>query len=255
MFRTRTLSLVLSYCLIWRVGGEFDRVLEVEMYGSRPGNVDSLVVPSRDYYKYEELSDNNIEEKVTGHTTQSVEEEALAGYQKKVSGRNRKQLVVDDEALAAVDAELIERSGPGSCYQCSTLTDTTGLCQDIGRYHHLKTENKSNLPQFENKCSNSAKFCQVRRVDYKVDNMKGYAQWSLERACVQECDPFCVSMGGRTKVTYCTSCCRWDGFTRDAEGIWESGPRNDLCNMDNSAAKDRAHVALALFLLLELYYY
>ena len=30
--------------------------------------------------------------------------------------------------------------------------------------------------------------------------MKGYAQWSLERACVQECDPFCVSMGGRTKV-------------------------------------------------------
>ena len=40
----------------------------------------------------------------------------------------------------------------------------------------------------------------VRRVDYKVDNMKGYAQWSLERACVQECDPFCVSMGGRTKV-------------------------------------------------------
>ena len=117
------------------------------MYGSRPGNVDSLVVPSRDYYKYEELSDNNIEEKVTGHTTQSVEEEALAGemvmicgniililgycsgYQKKVSGRNRPQLVVDDEALAAVDAELIERSGPGSCYQCSTLTDTTGLCQ------------------------------------------------------------------------------------------------------------------------------
>ena len=49
------------------------------MYGSRPGNVDSLVVPSRDYYKYEELSDNNIEEKVTGETTQSAEEEALAG--------------------------------------------------------------------------------------------------------------------------------------------------------------------------------
>ena len=116
------------------------------MYGSRPGNVDSLVVPSRDYYKYEELSDN-IEEKVTGQTTKSAEEEALAGeigmicviiililgycsgYQKKVSGRNRPQLVVDDEALAAVDAELIERSGPGSCYQCSTLTDTTGLCQ------------------------------------------------------------------------------------------------------------------------------
>ena len=49
------------------------------MYGSRPGNVDSLVVPSRDYYKYEELSDNNIEEKVSGETTQSAEEEALTG--------------------------------------------------------------------------------------------------------------------------------------------------------------------------------
>ena len=104
----------------------------------------------------------------------------------------------------------------------------------------------------------------VRRVDYKVDNMKGYAQWSLERACVQECDPFCVSMGGRTKVkcllgyllficlfiiqvTYCTSCCRWDGFTRDAEGIWESGPRNDLCNMDNTAAR---HGAVAVLIIL-----
>ena len=49
------------------VGGEFERVLEVDMYGSRPGSgsgsVDSLVVPSRDYYKYEELSDTVL------HTT------------------------------------------------------------------------------------------------------------------------------------------------------------------------------------------
>ena len=62
-----------------------------------------------------------------------------SGYQKKVSGRNRPQLVVDDETLAAVDAELIERSGPGSCYQCSTLTDTTGLCQvRVVRGHMVK---------------------------------------------------------------------------------------------------------------------
>ena len=51
------------------------------------------------------------------------------------------------------------------------------------------------------------------------------------------------------QVTYCTSCCRWDGFTRDEEGIWESGPRNDLCNMDNSAARDGVAVAVALFLI------
>ena len=48
------------------------------------------------------------------------------------------------------------------------------------------------------------------------------------------------------QVTYCTSCCRWDGFTRDAEGIWESGPRNDLCNMDNTAARHGAVVVLVL---------
>ena len=55
------------------------------MYGSRPGNVDSLVVPSRDYYKYEELSENNIEEKVSGETTQSAEE-ALAGDMETADG-------------------------------------------------------------------------------------------------------------------------------------------------------------------------
>ena len=99
------------------------------MYGSRPSNMDSLVVPSRDYYKYEELSDTNIEEEVRGETTQSADEAVVpvAGYQNKISGRNRKQ--GDEDVLAAMDAGLVERSGPGSCYQCSTLTDSTGLCQ------------------------------------------------------------------------------------------------------------------------------
>ena len=44
--------------IMTRVDGEFERVLDVDMYGSRPGNVDSLVIPSREgYYKYEELSE------------------------------------------------------------------------------------------------------------------------------------------------------------------------------------------------------
>ena len=116
------------------------------MYGSRPSNMDSLVVPSRDYYKYEELSDTNIEEEEEerGETTQSAEAVLAgemrmklmsslsqgylpSGYQNKVLGRNRNH--GDEEVLAAVDAGLVERSGPGSCYQCSTLTDSTGLCQ------------------------------------------------------------------------------------------------------------------------------
>ena len=38
------------------VGGEMDKMLEVDMYGSRPG--ESLVVPaSNDYYKYVEMSE------------------------------------------------------------------------------------------------------------------------------------------------------------------------------------------------------
>ena len=42
------------------------------MYGSRPENVDSLVVPSKDYYKYEEFSDNRIDLDVRGETTKSA---------------------------------------------------------------------------------------------------------------------------------------------------------------------------------------
>ena len=49
-------------------------------------------------------------------------------------------------------------------------------------------------------------------------------------------------------LTYCTSCCHWDGFTRDEEGMWEAGPRNDLCNMDNTAATHQA-VTVTLTLL------
>ena len=106
MFRTRRISLVSSLLLVTQVGGEFDRVLEVssdyedvgccatschghdddddyrdhqvEMYGSRPGNVDSLVVPSRDYYKYEELSESGAEEEARGETQEAQENQEAA---------------------------------------------------------------------------------------------------------------------------------------------------------------------------------
>ena len=97
-----------------------------------------------------------------------------------------------------------------------------------------------------------------------MDDMQGYAQWSLERACVKECDPFCVSMGGRTKVgagggstpehcnlmyrvqvTYCTSCCRWDGLVRDEKGMWSAGPRQDFCNTDSHGAALRGRLLAA----------
>ena len=42
-------------------------------------------------------------------------------------------------------------------------------------------------------------------------------------------------MGARTKVLYCTSCCRWDGSRRDKEGRLVAGPRSDNCNTGNTA--------------------
>jgi len=81
---------------------------------------------------------------------------------------------------------------------------------------------------------------QVKRVDYKVDNMEGYAQWSLTRSCEKDCQPFCVTMGGRTKVTYCTSCCRWDGSWLDTHTMrLMAGNRSDNCNVGNSATKEQ----------------
>ena len=36
------------------------------------------------------------------------------------------------------------------------------------------------------------------------------------------------------KVTYCTSCCRWDGSTKDpTTGRWMAGSRDDNCNVGN----------------------
>jgi len=204
------------------------------MYGSRPGsdNVDSLVVPSRDYYKYEELSDAKFEHSTQTHNNHV--DSTIGAYKNKLGGRaqhnGQTSLVSDVMSVFSVPVP-----GPGSCFQCSTLTDNTGLCQDIGRYYQRRQlSNNSDLPQFETQCTHAEKYCQVRRVDYKVDNMSGYAQWSLERSCVRDCEPFCVSMGGRTKVTYCTSCCRWDGSKRDDQGRWVAGERQDLCNIDNS---------------------
>ena len=58
---------------------------------------------------------------------------------------------------------------------------------------------------------------QVHRVMYlhqedTNQNNKTMTPWSIERGCDSECDPetsnFCVEMGARTKVVYCTSCCR-----------------------------------------------
>ena len=52
-----------------------------------------------------------------------------------------------------------------------------------------------------------------------------YKEWSMERGCADSCNPeqsnYCVEMGARTKVLYCTSCCT-----------------DSLCNVDNKAPQN-----------------
>ena len=208
-----TVLSLLSGLVLAAVGGEFDRMLEVDMYGSRPeAGSESLVVHSKDgYYKYSELGED-MELSTVAPVRQS--RGRTSGFRKGV-----------------------EWSGVGSCYSCSTLTDKTGLCQDIDSYRRRRKNNETNLPVLEAACSGKERFCQVRRIDYRVDSMESYAQWSLERSCSASCQPFCVTMGGRTKVTYCTSCCRWDGEVKNKEGDWENtGDWADNCNVGNTGA-------------------
>jgi hypothetical protein len=58
-------------------------------------------------------------------------------------------------------------------------------------------------------------------VEYLIteSSEEGFVPWSLERGCSPKCHDFCVTMGARTKVTYCTSCCT-----------------TQLCNTDNGRA-------------------
>ncbi len=51
---------------------------------------------------------------------------------------------------------------------------------------------------------------QVARIQYLIsdgDTTDGHTVWSTERTCSEKCSNFCVTMGTRTKFTYCTSCC------------------------------------------------
>ena len=221
-----TLLSLLSGLVVAAVGGKYDKMLEVDMYGSRPGPSESLVVHSKDgYYKYSELGDGV---------------EASTGT-----------VVMKSRGRTAGFRQEVERQKVGSCYSCSTLTDKTGLCQDINTYRQRRRNNQTNLPRLEATCSDQEVYCQVRRIDYRVDNMELYAQWSLERSCSEQCEPFCVTMGGRTKVTYCTSCCRWDGQRRDEEGGWQEGDWADNCNVGNTATSFTLHsLANLLFVMI-----
>ncbi|XP_023339057.1 uncharacterized protein LOC111709561 [Eurytemora carolleeae] len=96
-------------------------------------------------------------------------------------------------------------------------------------------------------CQPIQPYCQVRRIEYRTADTGGESTWSLERNCSSDCRPFCVTMGGRTKITYCSSCCRLDGLPvlqNDSKNMDEGLLKkrdNSRCNIDNGALKMYPH--------------
>jgi len=187
------------------------------LYGGRQDHEGSGVDKQKGYYEHVDLSDNSNKSQA-GISTNS------------------------DVHLVKHDQGRTQLWRTGSCFSCTTLSekdqlDPENICYNISLYKQWRENNKDDN-RYVQKCSHEQKYCQVKRVDYKVDNMEGYAQWSLTRSCETECRPFCVTMGGRTKVTYCTSCCRWDGSEWDPRTkTLKPGPRSDNCNVGNGAGQ------------------
>jgi hypothetical protein len=113
---------------------------------------------------------------------------------------------------------------------CWSLTNDSMANQSIlseGIGHSSSVPSDGGL--YRQTCNSTQRFCKVHRVEYLPEKEQDgevdmiYKDWSIERGCDSHCDPeksnFCVEMGARTKVLYCTSCC---------EG--------NLCNVDNKAS-------------------
>jgi len=161
-----------------------------------------------------------------------------------------------------IDNARTQGARTGTCFQCTTLSeevqaDPSNYCFNIAKYQKFKEGNYSLEPEDVSntlvaKCKENERYCQVRRVDYKVDDgeMKEFSQWSIERGCAEECQPFCVTMGGRTKVTYCTSCCRWDGGSFDKNRRFVRGERSDNCNVGNCGFPSFTKINISIFLIL-----
>lgn len=118
-----------------------------------------------------------------------------------------------------------------SCYTCNSIHDGDS-CYNVS----------NSSIGFTKKCPTNQPYCKVYRVEYllledfKSSDDGPYTPWSMERSCSDECKNFCVTMGGRTKLTYCTSCCT-----------------ENYCNVDNSGCIDVFSKFLLLIVLAALY--
>ncbi|XP_075215097.1 uncharacterized protein LOC142320983 [Lycorma delicatula] len=85
------------------------------------------------------------------------------------------------------------------CYRCLTM-DENSECSNF-------TGNNSTLAH---KCLGDRRTCIVKRYSYTTSTENSTSvqrMWSIERNCTNRCEPGCITIGERTKLYACTSCC------------------------------------------------
>ncbi|CAD1472014.1 unnamed protein product, partial [Heterotrigona itama] len=76
----------------------------------------------------------------------------------------------------------------------------------------------------------------VKRFSYTTsteDSTSSPQTWSMERKCTSKCEPGCIVIGERTKLSACTTCCE-----------------QSYCNVGTGAANDLTIKGIDLFLAL-----
>ncbi|CAK9814716.1 hypothetical protein ANTQUA_LOCUS8186 [Anthophora quadrimaculata] len=111
------------------------------------------------------------------------------------------------------------------CYQCHTMEDGDRCSNLTGNY-----------TVFHNKCTGDKRICMVKRFSYTTsteDSTSSPQIWSMERNCTSKCEPGCIVIGERTKLSACTTCCK-----------------ESFCNIGTGAANDFMMKRTDLFLAL-----
>ncbi|KAL0123822.1 hypothetical protein PUN28_005981 [Cardiocondyla obscurior] len=116
------------------------------------------------------------------------------------------------------------------CYQCFTM-DHYEKCINL-------TGNTGNSSTFKHKCTDDRRICMVKRFSYTTSTENSTSPpvtWSIERSCINKCEPGCIVIGERTKLYTCTSCCE-----------------TNLCNNGTGTANDLTIKEVDLLLALVL---
>ncbi|XP_058834169.1 uncharacterized protein LOC131691633 [Topomyia yanbarensis] len=86
------------------------------------------------------------------------------------------------------------------CFSCNATEDGEACIELSG-----------NNSSFMKKCFADEFICMVKQFSYTThtsnSNVSEPKLWSLERKCINTCEPGCIIIGERTKLYACTSCC------------------------------------------------